>query len=86
MMGVAKYIVARASNRNIGKFYQTVKLSAENLRLFHADSNWEQCHFSHLWTRSSLIHTTNKNYNYQYVPNFNINIMTILKTQWIFHH
>ena len=39
MMGVAKYIVARASNRNIGKFYQTVKLSAENLRLFHADSN-----------------------------------------------
>ena len=29
----------RASSRNVGKFYLTVKLSAKNLCLFHADSN-----------------------------------------------
>ena len=34
--------ITRASNRNVGKFYRTIKLSAKNLRLFHADSN---CHF-----------------------------------------
>ena len=30
-------MTARASSRNVGKFYRTVKLSAENLRLFHAN-------------------------------------------------
>ena len=35
----------RASSRNVGKFYQTVKLSAKNLHLFHADSSLERCHF-----------------------------------------
>ena len=28
-------IMTRTSSRNVGKFYQTVKLSAKNLRLFH---------------------------------------------------
>jgi hypothetical protein len=29
----------REPSRNIGEFYRTVKLSAENLFVFHADSN-----------------------------------------------
>ena len=29
----------QGKSRNVGKFYRTVKLSAKNLRLFHADSN-----------------------------------------------
>ena len=31
--------MTRASSRNVSKFYQTVKLSTKNLRLFHAASN-----------------------------------------------
>ena len=31
--------MTRASSQNVGKFYRIVKLSAKNLRLFHADSN-----------------------------------------------
>ena len=34
----------RASSRNVGKFYRTVKLSTKNLRFIHADCNWERCH------------------------------------------
>ena len=41
--------MTRASSRNFSKFYQTVKLSAENLHLLHADSNWEQCYFIHVY-------------------------------------
>ena len=31
--------LTRASSQYVGTFYRTFKLSAENLRLFHADSN-----------------------------------------------
>ena len=31
--------MTRASSQNVGKFYRTGKLSAENLRLFHTNSN-----------------------------------------------
>ena len=39
-------LTTRAPSWN-SKFYQTVKLSADNLRLFHADSNWEWWHLKY---------------------------------------
>jgi hypothetical protein len=35
----------RAPSRNVVKFYQTVKLSTENLHLFHADNNVTQSQY-----------------------------------------